>query len=157
MLLANPWCALINSDWQLLLDVADECRQPPTRSATSLGPAWLHTSITFTFICVRCAHGSTYCWITLSVQTGVHVPLVGLARTGCIHRVWPYTWWFPSQNCRIYTVFIGFWPTLTTRYQHQHVLLGVRADLHFQVYMLKHFQVYMLKYCQVYAELLPGV
>jgi len=37
---------------------------------------------------------------------------VGLARTVYIHRIWPYIWWFPCQNYRIYTVYIGFWPTL---------------------------------------------
>ena len=29
-----------------------------------------------------------------------------------MHRVWPYTWWPPSQKYRIYTVYIWFWPTL---------------------------------------------
>jgi hypothetical protein len=34
-----------------------------------------------------------------------------LARTVCIHRIWPYTGWFPCQYT-IYTPYIWFWPTL---------------------------------------------
>jgi hypothetical protein len=37
---------------------------------------------------------------------------LGLARTVCMHRIWPYIWWFPCQKYRIYTVHIWFWPTL---------------------------------------------
>jgi len=37
---------------------------------------------------------------------------VGLARTVYIRRIWPYVWWFPCQKYRMYTVYIGFWPTL---------------------------------------------
>jgi hypothetical protein len=29
-----------------------------------------------------------------------------------IHRIWPCIWWFPCQKYRIYTVYIGYWPTL---------------------------------------------
>jgi len=34
---------------------------------------------------------------------------VGLARTVYKHRIWPYIWWFPCQNHRLY---IWFWSTL---------------------------------------------
>jgi hypothetical protein len=37
---------------------------------------------------------------------------VGLARTVYIHCIWPFSWWFPCQQYRIYTVYIWFWPTL---------------------------------------------
>jgi hypothetical protein len=37
---------------------------------------------------------------------------LGLARTVYVRRVWPYIWWFPSWNYRMYTVYIWFWPTL---------------------------------------------
>jgi hypothetical protein len=37
---------------------------------------------------------------------------LGLARAVYIHRIWPYIWWFPCQNYRVYTVYIWFWPTL---------------------------------------------
>ena len=37
---------------------------------------------------------------------------VGLVRTVYIHRIWPYIYWFPCQEYRIYTVYIWFWPTL---------------------------------------------
>jgi len=37
---------------------------------------------------------------------------VGLTRTVCMHRIWPYIWWFPCQNYRVYTVYIWFWLTL---------------------------------------------
>ena len=37
--------------------------------------------------------------------------MIGLARTVYIHRLWPYVWWFPCQNYRIYTVYIWSWPT----------------------------------------------
>ena len=40
---------------------------------------------------------------------------VGLARAVYIHRIWPYIWWSPCQNYRIYTVYIWIWPTLHTR------------------------------------------
>jgi hypothetical protein len=40
------------------------------------------------------------------------LPKIGLARTIYKHRIWPYIWWFPCQKYRIYTVYIGFWPTL---------------------------------------------
>jgi hypothetical protein len=37
---------------------------------------------------------------------------LGLARTVYIRRIWPYIWWFPCQQYRIYTAYIWFWPTL---------------------------------------------
>jgi len=37
---------------------------------------------------------------------------VGLARTIYTHRIWPYTWWDPCQEYRIYIVYMWFWPTL---------------------------------------------
>jgi hypothetical protein len=43
-----------------------------------------------------------------------NVVLLGLARTVYMHRIWPYIWWSPCQNHRIYTVYIWFWPTLCT-------------------------------------------
>ena len=30
---------------------------------------------------------------------------VGLDRTVCLHRIWPYVWWFPCQKYRTYTVY----------------------------------------------------
>jgi hypothetical protein len=49
-------------------------------------------------------------------------PLLGLARIVYIHRIWPYFWWFPCQNHRIYTVYILFWPTVLT-FRHNDSLL----------------------------------
>jgi len=55
-------------------------------------------------------------WICLAATTGLPEGvagwLVGLARTVYMLRIWPYIWWFPCQNCRIYTVYIWYWPTL---------------------------------------------
>ena len=47
-----------------------------------------------------------------SSRRGVVTLFLGLARTVCIHRIWPYIWWFSCQKYRIYTVYIWFWPTL---------------------------------------------
>jgi hypothetical protein len=58
-----------------------------------------HTSLPPPFACT----GSTF---------------VGLARTIYIHRIWPYIWWFPCQNYRMYTVYIWLWPTLHICKQH---------------------------------------
>jgi len=54
----------------------------------------------------------------------------GLARTVCMHRLWPYIWWFPCQKYRMYTMYIGFWPTL------------YKDDLQFS----RPFNVYRLRY-----------
>ena len=50
--------------------------------------------------------------ICTRLRKGYIAIYVGLARTICIHRIWPYTWWFPCQKYRIYTVYIWSWPTL---------------------------------------------
>jgi hypothetical protein len=45
---------------------------------------------------------------------------IGLVRIVCLHRIWPYIWWFPCQKYRTYTVFIyiWFWPTLRMNHAH---------------------------------------
>jgi hypothetical protein len=47
---------------------------------------------------------------------------LGLARTVYVHRIRPYTWWFPCQKCRIYTVYIWFWPILNMMYANSFCL-----------------------------------
>ena len=51
-------------------------------------------------------------WGNQNGLSTIFTTFIGLARTVYIHRIWPYIWWFPCQNYRLYTVYVWFWPTL---------------------------------------------
>ena len=57
-------------------------------------------------------------WTTRLIFLLLQVPQLLVSRVSLkrihvyTHHIWPYIWWFPCQNYRIYTVHIWFWPTL---------------------------------------------
>ena len=107
--------------------------EPDPTAAAAVGlPEGVFSLSSCFFSCLWCASIALWCdydvlmmcfnrvlivsWICLAATTGLPEGvagwLVGLARTVYMLRIWPYIWWFPCQNCRIYTVYIWYWPTL---------------------------------------------
>jgi hypothetical protein len=89
----------------------------------------------------------------------------------CMHRIWPYIWWYPCQY-RLYTVYVWFWPTLYTRkrrcWDFWRMMLGegTRSQLNRRVlhqenicrggqnriyiyapYMTVYLRIFLPKYC----------